>query len=315
MASIRGRIANRGPYSVELNNVVIANSGGTGIYADNQFAATILSNVEVQRTNGTAVQQKSGFFTANELTMAFANAPAFPAPDQRDVGRGLHLSDGVRACATSIHSIGNDAGALLVEGAGTQVHVSGLESRLDRINPLVLEELVNSVEIIPGSGMVEVRDHALLLAQFASVSSGEGHGVYLDSNAQAHLRYSHINSIDGFRVGSSATARIVAGFNVVSRSGTFELTVALSERSGAGLFVDATKSAFTSVDSRIERNEIGWVGRAETAEELSCLVSRCFVRTSFLDNLRTADSNWLPTPDPVGCAACPTVAFSPTWCE
>jgi hypothetical protein len=156
-----------------LNNVVIANSGGTGIYADNQCAAIILSNVEVQRTNGTAVQQKSGFFTANELTMAFANAPAFPAPDQRDVGRGLHLSDGVGACATSIHSIGNDAGALLVEGAGTQVHVSGLESRLDRINPLVLEELVNSVEIIPGSGMVEVSDHALLLAQFASVSSGE----------------------------------------------------------------------------------------------------------------------------------------------
>jgi hypothetical protein len=190
-----------------------------------------------------------------------------------------------------------------------------LESRFDRINPLVLEQLINTTEVAPGAGMVEIRDHALLLAQFASISAGEAFGVYLDDNAQAHLRYSHVESIDGFRVGSRSTARIIAGYNVVSKSGTFELTSAFSERSGAGLFVDATESAFTSVDSRFERNEIGWVARADTAEELSCLVSECFVRTSFLHNVRTADFNWFPTPEPEGCGACPTVAFSPTWCR
>jgi len=311
-ASVRGRIVNNGPYTLELNNIVVANSMGSGISVEHPCATTVLSHVEVQRTNGTAVEQKSGFFTATDVTVAFANAPAFPTPDQGDVGRGLHLSGGVRACATGIHSVGNDAGALLVEGEDTQVYVTGLESRLDRINPWVLEQLVNSREIVPGSGMVEARDHALLLAQLVRVTSGEAYGFLLDTEARAHLRYAHVDATDDFRVSSSRT---VGGFNVVSRSGTFELTGALSEQGGAGLFVNASHSAFASVDSRFERNDIGWAARADTAEELSCLVSRCFIRTTFLRNVRTSDANWIPTPDPEGCPACPTVEFAPTWCR
>ena len=309
-ASIIGRIVNVGPYVLDLRNIVIANSVGSGIHVDNHCAVTNLESVEIQRTNGSGIRQIGGKLSVRELLIAFSGGR--PGPEDPHVGRGMHLSDGVSACIAGARFDRNEAGAILAAGLDTQIYVSRLRSTNDRLSSQVVDELIGTRVIPEGAGIVEVRDQALLLADFLSVESGEGYGVLVAEGAQANLRYSIVDRTRGVRHPDAPTTR---GFNITVKGGALELNSVQSSRGFVGLFlVDMASSPAAASSTSVVNNIIGTGYRANDGAEASCALS-CLDAT-YSGNDRRLDGNVIgtPLPDPGVCPTCIEVPLSPTWC-
>jgi hypothetical protein len=314
-ANIIGGILNNGPYLLELQDVIVTGSAGTGILANNQCAVTILNNVEVQYAEGTGIWQQGGSLTADGLTVALSNAPDSPLTADRDVGRGLHLSGGVSACMTNLSLDRNDAGALLAEGFLTRVFVSDMLARNNSVSPIVREEIVTTGDATSGYGSIEIRDEALLLGEWLDVFSGEIVGLVVDNNASAHIRYSAIARTEDIPI---PPFRFVGGINYMVSSGTLELTSILSSLSGIGLSVNNVNGGFLRTSAvLVTQNDLGYAVNTSSSEESTCAVQCLDGR--YERNDRIADFTFLPIPDngspPPACPACPSIDFSPSWCN
>jgi len=318
-ARIVGGIVNNGPYLLELEDVILSGSMGAGaaIFADNQCAVTNLDNVEIEFADGSGIRQQGGALTADQLAVLFSSAPDFPLPTDRDVGRGLRLSDGVRACMTDITVDGNESGILLAEGFMTRVFVSRLFARGNEVNPIVAEELfVADPNFVPSSGSIEVRNEALVLGELIRVSSSEVFGLVVDDNAQAHMRYTTIERAESIRQGS----RSLGGSNVLALNGILELNgIHLQHAPIAGLIVDSKGGALvTASGTSLSNNEIGVGLFVNSSEEGTCAVE-CLGEVAYRHNGRNLDADFVPIPcDPVlgcpPCPVCPSVPYSPVWC-
>jgi hypothetical protein len=309
-ATVVGRIRNSGPFLLELQNIRVANSRGTGIDVNNSCATTVLTNVEVQRTAGTGIRQRGGKFTANNLLVAFASEPFVPGSGDRHTGRGLHLSGGVSACMAGIRFDRNDSGAILADGPDTRAYVSRMRSSYDNVSSIALSELIESSEIPEGIGTIEVRDQALLLGDFVSVEAAEAYGLLVTKGAQAHLRYSLINRT---RHARRFGAPQKGGFNITAKDAALELSSVQSSRSFVGILLSgAASSPVTATAISVVANDIGTALFADTALEASCALT-C-INGEYRRNSRAIDGNVIPFPDPVGCPVCISVPLVPEWC-
>ena len=315
-ANIIGGILNNGPYLLELQDVIVTGSSGAGtsIIADNQCAVTILSNVEVQFADGTGVRQQGGSFTADGLTVVASNAPDSPAPADRHVGRGLHLSDGVSACMANVILDRNDAGALLAEGFATRVFASRLVTQNNTVSPIVREELITTGSPPSGFGSIEVRNEALMLGEWIRVNSDEIIGILVDDNAQAHFRYSSVIQTAEIRLTSH---RSIGGRNISVINGALDVTSVLSGQAGVGLSVHNVQGGFLSAsDVLVTQNDVGIFVDTDSGEKSTCALECLSAR--YERNGTRSRFTILPIPDtgssPV-CPICPAVNFAPSWCS
>jgi len=321
-ARIVGGIRNLGPYLVELRGVIVSGSpeSDAAIYADNQCAVTVLRGVEVEFASATGIRQRGGSFTGENLSVSFSTAPDYPSLAERHVGRGLHLSDGVDACITDAAIDRNDSGALLVEGFMTRVFVSRLGARNNSVNPVVVDDGVAQDAILPGAGSLEVRDQAYFLGEWIRIDAAALLGLFVDSDAQAHLRYSAVDRSEAV----SLPGDQFGGHNVYVGGGTLELTTILSRHADlAGLFVNNKTGGHmtTSGTNNVSDNLAGVYLLVDDAEQASCQFE-CLGGLELLRNDQTIGSNIIPIPcDPLtgaGCYSCPScsrVNYSPDWCE
>ena len=317
-ANIVGGLINNGPYLLDLRDIIITGSAGNSILADNACATTILSNVEVQYSEGTGVRQRGGSFTADGLNVVLSNASGGLSSADRDIGRGVHLSHGTNACITSAILDANGAGALLAEGSLTRIFVSRMSARNNAVSPVVIEEILASGDTTSGFASVEIRDAALLLGELISVSSDEIVGLAIDGSARAHVRYSLVERVSSVRVGPFKS---VGGINYTVLDGQLELTGIGSQRSSAGLVVNNINGGFLKTNSvYVSQNDVGVSVQTASEEGAKCALHCLNSPRYVLNKTRAQFGPFLPLPDPFptgepppGCI-CPSIEFSPLWC-
>ena len=184
---IRGSIVNRGAYDLSLSELGILASPDPGaIVVDGACPATTeITRVNISNATGHGVFQRDGTFRALSVAVRGTGIGADP-----DSGAGIRLVGGVQGVLGDGTLLRNDAGGLAVGGPGTRVYVASV---------LVDDNHVNEALFAPdGStgqgGGIEVRDGALLLAEFVNIRHSRVAGLHVASGAQAHYRYGEITN-------------------------------------------------------------------------------------------------------------------------
>jgi hypothetical protein len=318
-AHIIGGILNNGPFLLELNNIIVTGSAGTGIQVDHRCAVTILNNIEIQYAEGAGFKQQGGSLTVDGLTVVLSRAPDNPSFSERDIGRGVHLSGGITACMTDLSLNQNGAGALLAEGFDTRVFVSGLQATHNSSSSAVRDEIIETNEFTSGAGSIEVRDEATLLGEWMYVVSNDYAGIAAVNNARAHVRYSTFARTQAIPITLYSS---LGGINILADSGDIELTTIRSSLSDIGLRINTRRNGMlTASASLVTNNSIGAAIDANNGEEVAC-AQMCIGDTLFLLNNRNANfaggipppSSGLPGDTPPDCT-CPSIDFTPDWCE
>ncbi|MCZ6792639.1 MAG: hypothetical protein O7J95_03385 [Planctomycetota bacterium] len=310
---LTGSVVQRGAHALALEGLYFLGSGtGGAVNVENPCAVTTLRNVTIVFARRFGVVQSGGTLRIESSRIRGTRA-----------GRGLMshgtavlLRNGVQAVLSGVELVGNQSGALVVEGRGTRVYARLLHVAHSGINPFFRAGLAtrNPATRLPdGIAAVEARGGALLLVEWSRLGESEHLGLLARDGARVHFR---LGEITGTRCLDHPEGRR-GGTNVLVASGaSLELTRFISSDAAlAGLLLSDGLAKGTA--GEFARNEIG-IAVLSTLSDFDCLVDGVRMR----DNARNIDASMLPLldtslpgegrPPPRNCADVP---FDCDWCR
>jgi hypothetical protein len=290
-------IVNLGPNLLSVEGLKLQASGWPGaVVVEDSCAETILTDVEISAAEGFGIRQEGGSLTMHNVAIHRTLA----VEDDPETGVALYLTNRVAACLAHVNLLNNTGGAITAEGDGTLVHAAGVTADRNAVHPLRIETGLST-------GAIDVRERALFLGEFMQVTRNEIVGLFVHSDASAHVRYSSFSR-------TQAQAGLV-GVNVYVREAELELTACMLEfADAAGLEIINARASLT--DSTVSDSPIG----VRLREVPDCVLECIQEGNIFVRNGRHIDSRLLPVPevpgdDPGPGCGCVSVPFSAPWCN
>lgn len=296
-AIISGSVSNRGAYSLEINNLRIANSEAPGaIIIENSRAKTVLNNVSIDRATRYGIYQRGGTLTINTASVEFTSPGSISADkllhnryEAITYGTGIYLKN-VVARLSGIRLRSNVQG-LIAEGTGSNVDITTLKAEQHTVNAQLKELMLCNVDTIPrGYGCIQANNGSymklkkveLLDNDFCGLSIMDGSMVIAED--VTILRTRKVLCAGSFSRG---------GINASVRSGAYlELTrLELGYADLAGFQLVNARAKFSI--GKVHHNLIGVHIKAPPAE---FRVEDLMDRVSYENNQRNLDMETLPVP-------------------
>jgi hypothetical protein len=307
---INGSIVNPDGWALGIDRLQIRSAASPGAIVTDSLCPsnTEISRVGISAATGFGVFQRGGRLRMNGSSIADTRATmALPAS-----GTGIMLSGGVQAVIGLVDVERSHSSGLVVEGPDTRVYVAA--SRFAN-GDTALSTYGDDDSRPPASG-VDIRQGALALMQFNTITGNELTGLAVSDGARLHFRYGAID--DTRDLPRSHPLHRSAASNVRGDdAAAIELTSFTSQDSLVGLLMNASPASASI--GRLSNHEIGIYLNPDPPEsEVFNNAFRCLIdRVTFHNIRRNVDGTFLPIPgdgseDPPVCVRVP---FDCSWCD
>ncbi len=307
---IGGSVVNHDGWALAIERLQIRSAPAPGAIVTDSLCPsdTEISRVDISGAAGFGVFQRGGRLRMNLSSVADTRAHAgLPGS-----GTGIMLTDGVQAIIGLVDVERSRSSGLAAAGPATRVYVAA--SRFAN-GAVALPATAQDVSRPPAAG-VDVREGALALVQFTTLTGNELYGLAVTDGGQLHFRYGSVENTRELPR-SHPLGDFVAANLFGSAAAAIELTSFTIQNGLVGLFLDASPA--TATIGQLRNHEVGIFLDPDPPEpeEFNKAFHCVTNRVSLINNRRNVAGLFLPVPgdgngDPPVCVGVP---FACTWCD